>query len=37
MQSTIYAPVGGKVTQILTQAGQSVESKDLLVVIEPDS
>jgi biotin carboxyl carrier protein len=35
MQSTVYAPVSGKVTQILTQVGQSVESKDLLVVIEP--
>ena len=35
MQSTVYAPVAGKVTQILTQVGQSVESKDLLVAIEP--
>jgi len=25
------------VTQVLTQVGQSVESKDLLVVIEPRS
>jgi pyruvate carboxylase len=34
MQSTVYAPVGGKTTQVLAQVGQSVEAKDLLVVIE---
>jgi len=34
MQSTVYAPVGGKVTQLLVQPGQHVEAKDLLVVIE---
>ncbi len=34
MQSTIYAPVAGKVTQLLAAAGQNVEAKDLLVVIE---
>jgi pyruvate carboxylase len=33
MQSTVYAPVSGKVTQILTQVGQNVEAKDLLVEI----
>ena len=33
MQSTVYAPAGGKVTQILAQVGQNVEAKDLLVVI----
>ena len=33
MQSTVYAPVGGKVTEIHAQAGQQVEAKDLLVVI----
>jgi pyruvate carboxylase len=35
MQSTVYAPVSGKIAQVLTQVGQSVEAKDLLVVIEP--
>ncbi len=34
MQSTIYAPVPGKVTQKLVQPGQHVEAKDLLLVIE---
>ena len=34
MQSTIYAPVGGKVTQKLVTAGDKVDAKDLLIVIE---
>ena len=34
MQSTVYAPVAGKVTAIHAQAGQQVEAKDLLVVLE---
>ena len=34
MQSTIYAPASGRVTQILVQPGQRVEAKDLLLVIE---
>jgi pyruvate carboxylase len=34
MQSTVYAPVSGKVMKILAKAGQQVESKDLLVVIQ---
>ena len=34
MQSTIYAPVAGKVTQLLAQVGENVEAKDLLLVIE---
>jgi pyruvate carboxylase len=34
MQSTVYAPVGGKVTQLLVTPGQQVEAKDLLLVIE---
>ena len=33
MQSTIYAPIAGKVTAIHTQTGQQVEAKDLLMVI----
>lgn len=33
MQTTIYAPVTGKVTEKLVNVGQSVEPKDLLVVI----
>jgi biotin carboxyl carrier protein len=33
MQSTVYAPVGGKVTQVLVQPGQHIEAKDLLLVI----
>jgi pyruvate carboxylase len=31
MQSTVYAPVGGKVIKVYTKAGQQVESKDLLL------
>ncbi len=34
MQSTIYAPAAGRVTQLLVEPGQRVEAKDLLVVIE---
>ena len=34
MQSTVYAPVAGKVTQLLVQPGEHVEAKDLLLVIE---
>jgi pyruvate carboxylase len=33
MQSTVYAPVSGKVTALHVQASQQVEAKDLLVVI----
>jgi pyruvate carboxylase len=34
MQSTVYAPVGGKVKELLVQPGGQVEAKDLLLVIE---
>jgi pyruvate carboxylase len=34
MQSTVYSAVAGTVKQVLTQPGQHVESKDLLLVIE---
>ena len=34
MQSTVYAPAAGKVTQVLVQPGRHVEAKDLLLVIE---
>ncbi|MBI1357188.1 MAG: pyruvate carboxylase [Acidobacteria bacterium] len=34
MQSTIYAPIAGKVTEILVKPGDQVEAKDLLAVIE---
>ncbi|HEY2017424.1 MAG TPA: pyruvate carboxylase [Bryobacteraceae bacterium] len=34
MQSTVYAPVGGTVRQLLVQPGGHVEAKDLLLVIE---
>ncbi|HTM48472.1 MAG TPA: pyruvate carboxylase [Bryobacteraceae bacterium] len=34
MQSTVYAPIGGKVVQILAQVGQNVEAKELLLAIE---
>ena len=34
MQSTVYAPVAGKVTQCWCSPGQHVEAKDLLLVIE---
>jgi len=33
MQSTVYAPIAGKVIAIHAQAGQQVEAKDLLAVI----
>jgi pyruvate carboxylase len=34
MQSTVYSPVAGKVTQVLVSPGQHVEAKELLLVIE---
>jgi pyruvate carboxylase len=34
MQSTIYSPAAGKVTRKLVKAGDKVEAKDLLLVIE---
>src|ERR1043166_4080205 len=35
MQSTIYAPVAGRITKILVAPGQNVDAKDLLVAIAP--
>jgi pyruvate carboxylase len=34
MQTTLYAPVAGKVTQKLIRVGENVEAKDLLIAIE---
>ena len=34
MQTTLYAPVSGKISKILAKPGEQVESKDLLMVIE---
>jgi len=34
MQTTVYAPISGKITQRLVQVGDKVEPKDLLLVIE---
>ncbi len=34
MQSTIYAPIAGRITQLLVESGQRVEAKDLLVEIK---
>jgi pyruvate carboxylase len=34
MQSTIYSPVSGKITQLLVSPGQHVEAKELLLTIE---
>jgi pyruvate carboxylase len=34
MQSTVYAPVPGKIRQMLVQPGRHVEAKDLLLTIE---
>jgi pyruvate carboxylase len=34
MQSTIYAPRDGKIVEVLTEPGQQVDAKDLLVVME---
>ncbi len=35
MQSTIYAPISGKIVKKLVNIGDKVESKDLLIVIAP--
>ncbi|HEY6072977.1 MAG TPA: biotin/lipoyl-containing protein, partial [Anaerolineales bacterium] len=34
MQNTVYAPMEGRVARLLAQVGQSVEAKELLLVIE---
>ena len=34
MQSTVYAPMGGKIGRLLVQPGQHVEAKELLLAIE---
>jgi pyruvate carboxylase len=34
MQSTVYAPVGGRVTKLLVEPGRQVEAKELLLIIE---
>jgi pyruvate carboxylase len=34
MQSTIYSPLTGRITQLLVEPGQRVEAKDLLAVVE---
>jgi pyruvate carboxylase len=33
MQTTVYAPIDGKVLDLLVQVGQTVEAKDLIAVI----
>jgi biotin carboxyl carrier protein len=34
MQTTVYAPAAGRVSKKTVQTGESVEPKDLLLVIE---
>jgi pyruvate carboxylase len=34
MQTTVYAPMSGTVTEVAIPAGQTVEAKDLLMIIE---
>jgi biotin carboxyl carrier protein len=34
MQSTVYAPISGKVVKMLVHPSQMVEAKELLLVIE---
>ncbi len=34
MQSTVYAPLAGTIVRRLVQAGQTVEPKELLLVIQ---
>ncbi len=36
MQSTIYAPVAGRINHLLVESGQRVDAKDLLLVIAGD-
>ncbi|MBC8165747.1 MAG: pyruvate carboxylase, partial [Bryobacteraceae bacterium] len=33
MQTTVYSPIEGEVKEVLVEAGQTVETKDLLVVV----
>jgi pyruvate carboxylase len=34
MQTTVYAPIAGKLVERLVQVGETVDTKNLLVVIE---
>jgi pyruvate carboxylase len=34
MQSTVYAPIDGKVAKKMANVGDKVEAKDLLLIIE---
>ena len=34
MQSTVYAPIAGRISRRLVSPGQNVETKELLLVIE---
>ena len=34
MQSTIYAPISGRISEVFVTAGQQVEANELLLVIE---
>jgi multidrug resistance efflux pump len=35
MQTTVYAPVSGKVTGRPVQIGETVDAKDLLMILSP--
>ena len=37
MQNTVYAPVDGVVSELHVALGDTVESKDLLLVVKPAS
>jgi pyruvate carboxylase len=34
MQTTVYAPIDGQVKEVLVDIGQTVDAKDLLMVID---
>jgi pyruvate carboxylase len=34
MQTTVYAPIEGKVKKLLVESGNTVDTKDLLLIIE---
>ena len=37
MQTTVYASVAGKVVEKLVQVGETVDTKDLLIVLGPSA
>jgi pyruvate carboxylase len=36
METSVYSPLAGRIKEVLIRPGTPVETKDLLLVLEPD-